>query len=495
MSMSAPVWLFAAASKDKLQPLSGSVGPMCAKDYQPQKFDVPASLKFGSFNNLVKLSEDLAKSDSEVETCLRRIERQILELEPETDVRKLQVLSQGASFDWKAYVSKFTWDDAKFPRSRPVSDTLEYLVHTVQQLDEGVRTRGQNFTDLKNQAANTSKKDVSTLVTKELIDVLTPGLVKAEDFVESEHITTACVIVPRGAEKLWESTYETPQKWVESANALDMEITLDRTEGQPLNAGFTADKANLRITTIGDDGLVAEWNAKFPTKELKVGDLVIAVNAASGNANQMMAEIKDGYASGLGDKVKLKVRRTAETIKEANIALASKLRVVPRSTKQLPGTDKDQNTLWRVMVFRDALEGFKKIAREKKFLVRDFTFSADDYQKLNDSRAQLDTEIAKQETHLMQFSKAAFSDTVVAWVHLKAMRMFVEAVLRFGVEAHFEAFALEPQNTNKSKIIHSQIQTVLGPCDKGQQYTTKVVGQEEGEDFFSYVFLPFSVVS
>lgn len=46
---------------------------------EPCKFEVPdgdRSLLFGSFDNLIRLTDDLAKADAQVDSVLHRLERQ-----------------------------------------------------------------------------------------------------------------------------------------------------------------------------------------------------------------------------------------------------------------------------------------------------------------------------------------------------------------------------------------------------------------------------------
>ena len=44
-------------------------------------FDVPETLKFGSFDSLIKVADELGKVDSQVESVSRRVERQSLDLD------------------------------------------------------------------------------------------------------------------------------------------------------------------------------------------------------------------------------------------------------------------------------------------------------------------------------------------------------------------------------------------------------------------------------
>lgn len=50
------------------------------------RFDVPENLKFGSFDSLIKLVDDMGKYDSQVESVIRRIERQVYDLDSKAEL-------------------------------------------------------------------------------------------------------------------------------------------------------------------------------------------------------------------------------------------------------------------------------------------------------------------------------------------------------------------------------------------------------------------------
>lgn len=50
------------------------------------RFDVPENLKFGSFDSLIKLVDDMGKYDSQVESVIRRIERQVFDLDNKAEL-------------------------------------------------------------------------------------------------------------------------------------------------------------------------------------------------------------------------------------------------------------------------------------------------------------------------------------------------------------------------------------------------------------------------
>eukprot|EP01069_Polyplicarium_translucidae_P002750 Polyplicarium_translucidae@DN2120_c0_g1_i2.p1 len=167
--------------------------------------------------------------------------------------------------------------------------------------------------------------------------------------------------------------------------------------------------------------------------------------------------------------------------------------VVPRSAKKFDFSDRDGNTLWRVILFKRHMEEFKAAARAKRFTVKDWTFSEDFYRSKMEERSRLEAEKTRQETFLSRICFAAFSDVLIALTHLKAMRVFVEAVLRYGVPPKFASFILRvPASQTKEKKLRKELSDVF--TAHGVWGTTYVQGTdaaevsgEQDEEFFPYV--------
>jgi len=88
---------------------------------------------------------------------------------------------------------------------------------------------------------------------------------------------------------------------------------------------------------------------------------------------------------------------------------------------------------------------------------------------------------------MKNFCKSAISDVMVAWVHVKAMRVFVESVLRFGIPPCFGAYIVAPKDGSQEKV-RRRIADILGKDACGE------AGDDE-EDYFPYVSLNFSPFS
>lgn len=102
--------------------------------------------------------------------------------------------------------------------------------------------------------------------------------------------------------------------------------------------------------------------------------------------------------------------------------------IVPRSS-QLITTD-GEFALYTVTLFKKVADEFKLHAREKKFFVREFTYNEEELAAGKNEIVKLVTDKKKQFGPLVRWLKVNFSECFCAWVHVKALRVFVESVLR-----------------------------------------------------------------
>lgn len=52
----------------------------------------------------------------------------------------------------------------------------------------------------------------------------------------------------------------------------------------------------------------------------------------------------------------------------------------------------------------------------------------------------------------MRWLKVNFSECFCAWIHVKALRVFVESVLRYGLPVNFQAMLLHPNKKNTKRL-------------------------------------------
>uniref|UniRef100_A0A915CLK5 V-type proton ATPase subunit C n=1 Tax=Ditylenchus dipsaci TaxID=166011 RepID=A0A915CLK5_9BILA len=105
--------------------------------------------------------------------------------------------------------------------------------------------------------------------------------------------------------------------------------------------------------------------------------------------------------------------------------------VVPGSAKKI--TEDQEHALYTVTLFQKVIDEYKANCREQKFIVRDFVYDETSLKAGKNERDKLVQEKQRQYAPLVRWLKINFGEIFSAYVHVKALRVFVESVLRFGL--------------------------------------------------------------
>ncbi|XP_069579772.1 V-type proton ATPase subunit C 1-A-like isoform X1 [Brachyistius frenatus] len=124
--------------------------------------------------------------------------------------------------------------------------------------------------------------------------------------------------------------------------------------------------------------------------------------------------------------------------------------VVPRSSNLL--FEDSDSGLFSVTLFTKAVDDFKHKARESKFTVREFQYNEEEMKADKEEMTRLSTDKKKQFGPLVRWLKVNFSEAFIAWIHIKALRVFVESVLRYGLPVNFQAMLLQPTKKTMKKL-------------------------------------------
>jgi len=131
--------------------------------------------------------------------------------------------------------------------------------------------------------------------------------------------------------------------------------------------------------------------------------------------------------------------------------------VVPRSSQLVDIEDKD-SSLVTVTVFRKIADDFKEAAREQSFNVKDFEFNQEARDAEAKLMAELQGDLRKKHNMLIRWCATMFSEAFIAWIHMKALRIFVESVLRYGLPVNFSTCVALPRpkvGTNLRKSLNT----------------------------------------
>nr|KAF6445980.1 ATPase H+ transporting V1 subunit C2 [Rousettus aegyptiacus] len=212
--------------------------------------------------------------------------------------------------------------------------------------------------------------------------------------------------------------------------------------------------------------------------------------------------------------------------------------VVPRSTK-LIAEDKEGG-LFTVTLFRKVIDDFKTKAKENKFTVREFYYDETEIERereemtrlLSDKKQQYQTSCValkkgsstfpdhkvkvtplgnpdrpaaghtdreresegEGEGPLLRWLKVNFSEAFIAWIHIKALRVFVESVLRYGLPVNFQAVLLQPHKKSATKRLREVLNSVFRHLDEVAaasvlDASVEIPGlQFNNQDYFPYVY-------
>lgn len=295
------------------------------------KFNLP-DLKVGTLDQLVSLSDELQRVDQFAEQVTRKLANYFADvLEEQKD--KLAESLQANGMDLLSYVTRFTWDMAKYPKHQPLPALTAMINKQMGVIDAELKTRSAAYNTLKTNIQSYERKQTGSLLVRNLGD-----LVRKEHFVlGSEYLVTLLVVVPKASFKEWMESYE------------------------------------------------------------KLSDMVVP------------------------------------------------------GTSTLVTQDQDHG-LFTVTLFRKVVDEFKNKARTQKFIVRDFEYNEASIQSGKDERGRMETEKKRQYALLVRWLKNNFGEAFVAWIHTKALRLFVESVLRYGLPVNFQGMLLRPQKRSQRRL-------------------------------------------
>ncbi|KAG5682889.1 hypothetical protein PVAND_012207 [Polypedilum vanderplanki] len=171
--------------------------------------------------------------------------------------------------------------------------------------------------------------------------------------------------------------------------------------------------------------------------------------------------------------------------------------IVPRSSTLI--TQDQDFGLFNVTLFKKVVDEFKLHAREKKFVVRDFTYNEEELAAGKNEITKLVTDKKKQFGPLVRWLKVNFSECFCAWIHVKALRVFVESVLRYGLPVNFQAILIHPNKKNQKRL-RDVLNQLYGHLDGSASSSSNnadnvdIPGLGFGQsEYYPYVFYKLSI--
>ncbi|KAG2221600.1 hypothetical protein INT45_005174 [Circinella minor] len=124
--------------------------------------------------------------------------------------------------------------------------------------------------------------------------------------------------------------------------------------------------------------------------------------------------------------------------------------VVPRSSVKI--AEDDEYGLFSVTLFQRVAEEFSQKAREEKFIVRDFKYDEDALKSQKEELSEAEAVEKEQQLELFRLSRTNFGEVFTSWIHLKALRVFVESVLRYGLPCNYMSATIAAKPKYEEKV-------------------------------------------
>eukprot|EP01122_Echinamoeba_exundans_P015079 TRINITY_DN7013_c0_g1_i1.p1 TRINITY_DN7013_c0_g1~~TRINITY_DN7013_c0_g1_i1.p1 ORF type:complete len:389 (-),score=96.63 TRINITY_DN7013_c0_g1_i1:57-1193(-) len=170
------------------------------------KFEIP-DLRVGTLDSLMTLSDDLSKIDTFVESVVKKIGRQILDLLGKEKRSEARFDINDASMD--SFVVRFKWEDARYPRRKSLNELTETIQSQVAKLDEELKAKSAEYNNVITAIQQRKKKEAGNLLARDVTNLVPP-----EAMIETDYLTTLLVVVPKTEVKSWYANYETLAPYV-----------------------------------------------------------------------------------------------------------------------------------------------------------------------------------------------------------------------------------------------------------------------------------------
>lgn len=191
-----------------------------------QQFPIP-SLRVGTYDTLMTLSDQLNKIDTMVENVARKIGAQCYILRDLVEKERLEKMTDKMRKKWfesnkyltvtiggdessrvqmlvPGYLQKFEWIEKLFQKRLPCTEIIEQIQKTVSQTEDKFREELVKFSQTMHSIAAVERARTGNLALRDLTDVVNPSHIATKD---SEYLTTVFVVCPIKSEKTWLNEY------------------------------------------------------------------------------------------------------------------------------------------------------------------------------------------------------------------------------------------------------------------------------------------------
>uniref|UniRef100_A0A3B4BZP3 V-type proton ATPase subunit C n=1 Tax=Pygocentrus nattereri TaxID=42514 RepID=A0A3B4BZP3_PYGNA len=145
-------------------------------------------------------------------------------------------------------------------------------------------------------------------------------------------------------------------------------------------------------------------------------------------------------------EIELKSRSTAYNDMKAKLHGLEQKKEGSLQTRTLTGIVKKED----LVLNSEYLTTLLVVVPRSVFTVREFNLEEAEKQRQEMSRLIADKK--EQYGTFVRWLKVNFSEMFVAWIHIKALRVFTESVLRYGLPVSFQTLLLQPEKKHAKRL-------------------------------------------
>ncbi|CAG8463330.1 289_t:CDS:10 [Funneliformis caledonium] len=164
-------------------------------------------------------------------------------------------------------------------------------------------------------------------------------------------------------------------------------------------------------------------------------------------------------------------------------------KIVPRSSQKI-AEDNDFG-LFTVTLFKKVSNEFANKCREEKFVVRDFKYDESDMENQRKEYEEVGAVEKELSENLLRLATANFGEVFSSWIHLKALRVYVESVLRYGLPPDFMSAIIRPKYKMDKKIreiLNNQYGKLGGTLSRDENNDIEEYQNLIDKDYYPYVY-------
>lgn len=346
-------------------------------------FPIP-NLLVGTLNTLMSLSEDLVKLDAACKSIVGNIERQGKELHQK--LYNPETLDNWAFVDSNRsrsqYLMGFQWAEQKYPSGYALPDLTNLIRNRVSKMEEELKHFQQIYQEKRQEKLTYDRRKKGNLMVNDLNTVLQV------------------------------------QSTIGSVGNIQVAGTKVEATGHALTQNDFKDTEFLKtIVVVVGKGAVKEFEANYASLD---SDPTLR-KGADKNGGETKGEVKDDnpplHCSPVVPGSLIRVTSDKETVLYLMTVLKSQK--VTGQSGSIEG--------WTIA------DSFYHACRTARVTVRDFKWDPMAAERAREEVATIDAAYQHYESKTLDWCKVHYGEAIIAHAHIKAIRVFVESVLRYGL--------------------------------------------------------------